>query len=49
MNSYDLPDDVFEEGEVRPTKAKKAKSGKASAVNGKKRTVADANLEASGR
>ncbi|THX06515.1 Poly(A) polymerase [Aureobasidium pullulans] len=42
--SYDLPDDVFQPGEQRPVKAKKAK-----AANGtKKRNAGEANLDENG-
>ncbi|KAF4548625.1 Poly(A) polymerase pla1-like protein [Elsinoe fawcettii] len=44
VRNYDLPDDVFEPGETKPVKAKKAKKNTTD-INGKKRTVADANLD----
>ncbi|KAL1303481.1 hypothetical protein AAFC00_006862 [Neodothiora populina] len=47
VKSYDLPEDVFEPGEKRPTKAKKAKSG--NKANGqalaKKRSHTEAKLD----
>ncbi|PSK57285.1 hypothetical protein B9Z65_427 [Elsinoe australis] len=43
IRNYDLPDDVFEPGETKPTKKKKGK--KNADANGKKRTVTDANLD----
>ncbi|QIW96274.1 hypothetical protein AMS68_001792 [Peltaster fructicola] len=48
VRNYDLPDDVFAEGETRPTRSKKAKVNKtasqAPANTTNKRTVADAGL-----
>ncbi|KAK6002954.1 hypothetical protein QM012_000799 [Aureobasidium pullulans] len=47
VKSYDLPDDVFKEGEQRPVKAKKNKAAKA--ANGtKKRNAGEANLDENG-
>lgn len=47
LTSYDLPDDVFEPGEQRPSKAKKGKSANKS--NGqapaKKRSHTEAKLD----
>ena len=44
--SYDLPDDVFEAGEVKPAKKKKVKVAKPSAEpSSKKRTVDEAKLD----
>lgn len=44
--SYDLPDDVFEAGEVKPAKKKKAKVAKPTAEpSSKKRTVDEANMD----
>ncbi|PNS17268.1 hypothetical protein CAC42_6951 [Sphaceloma murrayae] len=43
IRNYDLPDDVFEPGEARPTKTKKGK--KNGEANSRKRTVAEANLD----
>ncbi|KAF2150849.1 Poly(A) polymerase PAPalpha [Myriangium duriaei CBS 260.36] len=45
VRNYDLPEDVFEPGETRPTKTKKSKAAKNGETGGKKRTVADANLD----
>ncbi|KAF2218396.1 Poly(A) polymerase PAPalpha [Elsinoe ampelina] len=44
VRNYDLPRDVFEPGEVKPTKVKKVKKN-AAETNGKKRTTADAELD----
>lgn len=45
-HSYDLPDDVFEAGEVKPAKKKKAKAAKPSAEpSSRKRTVDEANMD----
>jgi len=45
-HSYDLPDDVFEAGEVKPAKKKKVKVAKPSAEpSSKKRTVDEANMD----
>lgn len=44
--SYDLPEDVFEPGEQRPTKAKKTKGTKTGAQPAsKKRSLAEAKLD----
>lgn len=43
--SYSLPEDVFEPGEARPTKAKKGKNAKAADSTSKKRTLDDARLD----
>lgn len=45
VRNYDLPLDVFQPGEERPTRTKKSKGVKKAEVNGKKRNVADANLD----
>jgi hypothetical protein len=44
--SFELPDDVFEAGEVRPQKAKKTKTGKSKSKN-KKRGIDETGLEVS--
>ncbi|KAG9517080.1 Poly(A) polymerase, partial [Aureobasidium melanogenum] len=47
VKSYDLPDDVFKEGEQRPVRTKKNKAAKA--ANGtKKRNAGEANLDENG-
>ena len=45
-DSYDLPDDVFVEGETRPTRTKKTKAGaKTTEPANKKRSLANAGLD----
>ncbi|KAG9543833.1 Poly(A) polymerase, partial [Aureobasidium melanogenum] len=47
VKSYDLPDDVFKEGEQRPVRTKKNKAARA--ANGtKKRNAGEANLDENG-
>lgn len=50
-DSYDLPADVFDEGEIRPTKTKKTKATKGAQAPpaNKKRTVSSAELDVSQR
>lgn len=43
--SYNLPDDVFEPGETRPSKTKKAKVAKSGDAPSKKRTVDEAKFD----
>ncbi|KAF2726114.1 poly(A) polymerase Pap [Polychaeton citri CBS 116435] len=46
VRNYDLPPDVFNEGETRPTRSKKGKGAKAAAQTANnKRTVSNANLD----
>ena len=46
IHSYDLPADVFVEGETRPVRTKKAKGpAKAGEAAGNKRSFADAGMD----
>lgn len=45
VRNYDLPDDVFAEGEIRPTKTKKPKMAKSAPPAHNKRTVTSAGLD----